>query len=183
MGVGLLIGFVILVILITCFGWLLIIGIRRKSKVAIVIYGIISLVLLSIFFTNNIDELQITNQDVKNDLKHFNITLRDDFDIENNSVSGMPERNQETKLKISKNDAMSIIAKIKNSKNFIEFKNDAELINNNSSENVKENGDILNFKYSIFYSRELYKTLDNIPTHLFLSIKENENLLEYQKFE
>ncbi|MBC7642120.1 MAG: hypothetical protein H7174_07260 [Flavobacterium sp.] len=148
-----------------------------------IIYGIILVALLSIFFTNNIDEILITKQDVKNDLKHFNIQLKDDFEIETNSVSGMPERNQETKLKISEKDAQNILNRIKNAENFVNFKNDAELMDYSTSENVRENGEILNFKYPTFYSRELNKTVDNISTRLFLIIKENENILEYQKFE
>ncbi|EKT4550880.1 hypothetical protein JE952_002540 [Flavobacterium psychrophilum] len=183
MGVGFLIGFFILVILVIIFVLLLIRTVKRKSKVGMIIYGIILVALLSIFFTNNIDGILITKQDVKNDLKHFNVQLKDDFEIENNSVSGMPERNQETKLKISEKDAKIILNEIRNAENFVNFKNDAELIDDSTSENVKENGEILNFKYSTFYSRELYKTVDNISTRLFLNIKENENILEYQKIE
>jgi hypothetical protein len=183
MGVGFLIGFFILIILVIIFVLLLIRTLRKKSKIGIIVYGIILVILISIFFVNNIDEIQITKQDVKNDLKHFNITLKNDFIIENNSVSGMPERNQETKLKISENDAKNIILEIKKSNNFIEFKNDAEFLKNNNSENAEENGEILNIKYPTFYSRELYKTINNISTRLYLNINENENILQYQKFE
>ena len=183
MGVGFLIGFFILVILVIIFVLLLIRTVKRKSKAGMIIYGIILVALLSIFFTNNIDGILITKQDVKNDLKHFNIQLKDDFEIENNSVSGMPERNQETKLKISEKDAQNILNEIKNAENFVNFRNDAELMDDSTSENVKENGEILNCKYPTFYSRELYKAVDNISTRLFLNIKENENILEYQKFE
>ena len=65
MGVGLLIGFFLLIVLLIFFIWLFIYSRKRKSKVGIAISLVAITCLLSILFTNNIDELTITKEDVK----------------------------------------------------------------------------------------------------------------------
>lgn len=183
MGVGLLIGLFILIIFLFFFLWLFIYSKKKKSKVGIVISSIALVCILSIFFTNNIDELTISKEDVKKDLKQIDIELNTNFEIKKNTVSGMPERNQTTKIEISKTEIEKIITEIKQSNNFKEYKNDSEVYNDDISLNVPLNGQILNIKYPKYYSRELYKEIDNIPTRIFLTIYEGENILEYQKFE
>tara|TARA_R110000868_G_scaffold33215_6_gene120853 strand:+ start:2194 stop:2679 length:486 start_codon:yes stop_codon:yes gene_type:complete len=156
---------------------------KRKSKVGIVISLVAFTCLLSILFTNNIDELTITKEDVKKDLKKINIGLNSDFEIKNNTVSGMPERNQITEIEIPKSEIEKIITEIKQSKNFKEYKNDFEVYDNDISLNIPSDGQILNIKYPKFYSRELYKEIDNIPTRMFLTVYEGKNILEYQIME
>ena len=183
MGVGLLIGFFLLIVLLIFFIWLFIYSRKRKSKVGIAISLVAITCLLSILFTNNIDELTITKEDVKKDLKQININLNTDFKIKNNTVSGMPERNQKTEIEVSKSELEKIITEIKQSKNFKEYKNDSEVYDNDISLNIPSDGQILNIKYPKFYSRELYKEIDNIPTRMFLTVYEGKNILEYQKWE
>ena len=183
MGVGLLIGLFLLIVFLFLFLWLFIYSKKKKSKVGIVISSIALVCILSIFFTNNIDELTISKEDVEKDLKQIDIELNTNFEIKKNTVSGMPERNQTTKIEISKTEIEKIITEIKQSNNFKEYKNDSEIYNNDISLNVALNGQILNIKYPRYYSRELYKEIDNIPTRIFLTIYERENILEYQKFE
>ena len=183
MGVGFLIGFFLLIVLLIFFIWLFIYSRKRKSKVGIVISLLAITCLLSILFTNNIDELTITKEDVKKDLKQININLNTDFKIKNNTVSGMPERNQKTEIEVSKSELEKIITEIKQSKNFKEYKNDSEVYDNDISLNIPSDGQILNIKYPKFYSRELYKEIDNIPTRMFLTVYEGKNILEYQKWE
>ncbi len=183
MGVGLLIVFFILIALLILFIWLFIYSRKRKSKVGIVISLVAITCVLSILFTNNIDELTITKEDVKKDLKQININLNADFEIKNNTVSGMPERNQKTEIELSESEIEKIITEIKQSKNFKEYKNDSEVYDNDISLNIPSDGQILNIKYPKFYSRELYKEIDNIPTRMFLTVYEGKNILEYQKWE
>lgn len=183
MGVGLLIGFFLLIVLIIFFIWLFIYSRKRKSKVGIVISLVAITCLLSILFTNNIDELTISKEDVIKDLKQIEIELNSNFEIRNNTVSGMPERNQTTEIEISKTEIDKIITEIKQSENFKEYKTESEVYNNDISLNVPLNGQILNIKYPEYYSRELYKEIDNIPTRIFLTVYEGKNILEYQKME
>lgn len=183
MGIGILIGFFLVIVLLIFFIWLFIYSRKRKSKVGIAISLVAITCLLSILFTNNIDELTITKEDVKKDLKQININLNTNFEIKNNTVSGMPERNQKTEIEVSKTEIEKIITEIKQSKNFKEYKNDSEVYNNDISLNIPSDGQILNIKYPKFYSRELYKEIDNIPTRMFLTVYEGKNILEYQKLE
>lgn len=183
MGVGLLIVFIILILLFFFFIWLFIYSKKRKSKVGIAISLIAFTGILAILFTNNIDELTITKEDVKKDLKQINIELNTDFKIKKNTVSGMPERNQTTEIEISKVEIEKIITEIKQSKNFKEYKNDSKLYNDDISLNIPYDGQILNIKYPDYYSRELYKEIDNIPTRMFLTIYEEKNIFEYQIME
>ena len=95
----------------------------------------------------------------------------------------MPERNQKTEIEVSKSELEKIITEIKLSKNFKEYKNDSAVYNNDISLNIPSDGQILNIKYPKFYSRELYKEIDNIPTRMFLTVYEGKNIVEYQKWE
>ena len=180
MGIELLIGFILLILLLFFFFCLFIYSKKRKSKVGIAISLIAFTCLLAILFTNNIDELTITKEDVKKDLKQINIELNTDFKIKKNTVSGMPERNQTTEIEMSKVEIEKIITEIKHSKNFKEYKNDSELYNDDISLNIPFDGQILNIKYPDYYSRELYKEIDNIPTRMFVTIYEEKNILDYQ---
>ena len=183
MGVGLLIVFFLLIGLLVFFFWLFIYSRKKKLKVGIVISSIGFVCVLSIFFINNIDELTITKEDVKNDLKNIGIEINADFEIKKNTVSGMPERNQLTEIIVSKSEIKKIITEIKQSNNFKEYKNNTEVYDADISLNQPIEGQILNFKYPEFYSREVYMEIDNIPTRMFLSVYERKNILEYQKME
>ena len=183
MGGGLLIVFIILFLSFFFFIWLFIYSKKRKSKAGIIISLIAFSGILVILFTNNLDELTITKGDVKKDLKQINIEINTDFKIKKNTVSGMPERNQTTEIEISKTEIEKIIAEIKGSKNFKEYKTDSELYDDDISLNNPLDGQILNIKYPNYYSREVYKELDNIPTRIFLKVYKEKNILEFQKME
>ena len=113
----------------------------------------------------------------------MNIELNSSFEINENIVNGMPERNQKTEIKVTKSDIDKIISEIRKSKNFKEYKTDSEVYDNDISLNIPLNGQILNIKYPTYYSRELYKEIENIPTRMFLTVKEGKNIIEYQKME
>lgn len=181
MEFGLLIGLILIAILLMASIGLLIYSSKRKSKTGIVLFSITTILIASCYFINDFDQLSMTNDDVKNDLKYFNVTLNDTFEIVGNEVSGMPERIQETELSISKSDAQKIINQIKASENFKSFKIEEEVRNNFVSSNI--NDSLFNFKYPEFYSRELYKEVNNIPTRFYLYIEDGESKLVYKKFE
>jgi hypothetical protein len=123
--------------------------------------------------------MTLNKDDIKNDLKFIGVELKEDFVILDIVVTGMPERYQETKLKVSNNDASKLISMIRNSKNFVYSSN--EIINKNNSSELES--EILNYEYPEFYSRELNFEINGIPTKLILSIEKNSNDVRYQKFE
>lgn len=151
MGAGFLFSILVWLILILLILIWLFISFKKKRKLGIIISSIFFLVLISFYFSNEIEELKFGKKDVSNDLKNLNIIFEDDFKIIDNKISGMPERYQDTKLLISKKDRNKIIYDIKNSKNFKKLKNEEEIINNSE--------EILNFKYPYFYSKGILKKL------------------------
>lgn len=180
MGGAALLAIIFLILIILLFLGLLIFSIIRKSKIGITISTIILLFAFSLIFINNIAEISIGNEDVKNDLGLFNINLKDDFKIQSNNVSGMPERNQKTELIISRSDARRIIQEIESSKNFKQFKNELEVSNFSYQYG---NNQVFNYEYPKFYSRELEKEINNIPTRLFLYLDKENYRLTYSKSE
>ena len=133
--------------------------------------------------TNRIDELTISKNDIISDLRHIDIELKDDFEIKSNNVTGMPERMQETEIKISQTDKERIIRKITKSPNFRSFANEKELVNDKDIDQYGASDKIFNFKYPEFYSRETYIKIDNIPTRLFVSLYDDTNIIKYQRIE
>lgn len=139
---------------------------------------------LTYFFSiNYMDEKTITNEDVEKDLRVMNLKLNDNFTIIENDVSGMPERNQRTKIEISYVDKKRLISEITNSNNFKDLKTDKEISLDSEKDNRYTSKEILNYKYPEFYSREYYTDIENIPTRVFLQIDIKNNILEYQKIE
>jgi hypothetical protein len=134
--------------------------------------------------TNTIDELSISKKDVISDLNHLNIKLKDDFEIINNKVTGMPERIQETKIKISQKDKNKIINEIRNSANFKTLINELDFIKNSSFDSVESENTLHNFKYPKFYSREIHIKINNkIPKLFCLSIYDDNTIIKYQIIE
>lgn len=153
-------------------------SIKIKSIIGILISIILIVPIILLCTANTIDELSISKKDVILDLKYLEIDLKNDFKIIANSVTGMPERIQMTKLKISKNDEKNIIQLIRNASN-------SKLVTSTNNAVVKSDfsDTIKNFEHNTFYSREILKTIDNYPTRLYLSIEEGSNILEYQRIE
>lgn len=178
---GLLMGLIFLII-ISVFGiFLFVRSIKRKSKIGIIISISIGIFVTLCLFINTIDEHTCTNKDVINDLKYVDNELKNNFKIIDNTVSGMPERNQETKLQISSGDRNRIIDKIRHAKNFKLFNNDEEA-NNDTSFSWTFSDKVLNFKSPEFYSREVYRQIDNIPTRIFVFVADTSNILEYSVY-
>lgn len=185
MGVGVLIGFFILVFLVIIFIWLLIRTVKRKSKVGIIFYGIILIALLSIFFMNDIDEILYSKSDAKKDLQLANLVLNDDFEIIKNEVVGMPERFQKTELKISELDKNRIISEIKNGENFKKLNQSRVLYDQMWNENSPRNKIVFtNYFYNDHYIREsYYREKEYVPILMEISLTENSNILELERIE
>lgn len=176
MGLGIIIGFIILVILtITSIIWL-VYSIKKKSKVGIGFSGLFLVFVVFLFSADYIDEITLDKGDVIEDLSSLNIKLKDDFKILRNEVTGMPVRLQKTELEISKDDASKIIEIIKNSKNYVEENSDKNLPTYSKNE-------IINLKHLKFYTRELNGEIDNIPTKLWIYIEDGKNVIKYTKYE
>lgn len=155
----------------------------KKSKVGLTISIVMIVLVILALMTNTIDEFTISKKDITTDLKHIDIELKDDFEIKNNNVTGMPERIQETEIQITQKDKDRIISEIKNSANFKSFANEQEIANDTDTEQFGISGKVFNFRYTEFYSKETYSIIDNIPTRLFVYIYDNTNTLKYQRIE
>jgi hypothetical protein len=177
-AIGLLIGIVFLIIFSLLGISLLIYSIRKKSRIGLLISTLILLISISFIFGNYFDEWTIKKSDVIEDLKHLNIQLKDDFEISNNEVTGMPERIQTTEIIISNKDKEQIVNEIKNSKNFKSYSSLEEIVEYATNEKQ-----ILNYKRGEFYSRELYSEIDNYPTRLIIYVYESSNKLRYNRIE
>lgn len=103
MGVGLLIGF----FLLPCFTYFLYLAVYLFQKKKIQSRNCNSLLaitcLLSILFTNNIDELTISKEDVKKDLKQIDIELNANFEIRTTLFQVCLKEIKQLKLKYPKN--------------------------------------------------------------------------------
>lgn len=156
---------------------------KKRKKGWIILSGSVFLLCLSIFFVNSITEIPFGEADVTSDLKYAKIELIDDFEIINNDVYGIPERFQETELIISNSDAIAIINKIKNSKDFIESNNNSfsevEIFDGKKNEIVTTDYKFLNR----YYREAYYRKKNYVPIHLKVSIKEDSNILIYERNE
>jgi hypothetical protein len=183
MGMKLIYGLILLLIISITAICFFVYSRKKKSKIGQTISILILLLLSLVLLTNTIDEFCVSKKDIVSNLGYIDIELEDDFEIINNNVEGMPERNQKTEIKISQRDKDRIISKIKSSINFKSFANEQELINDTDTEQFGTSNKIFNFKYPQFYSREINTKIDNYPTRLFLTIYEKSNLIKYQRIE
>ena len=93
----------------------------------------------------------------------------------------MPERIQQTKVEISERDKKQIVKAIRNALNFKSFKTEHEIIIDNKQFNTSDK--ISNLIYPEFYSRGVYKNIDNIPTRVSLTLDESRNEIKYRRLE
>jgi hypothetical protein len=177
MGMPLIYGVIILFIFLVVGITLFIYSKKKKSKIGLIISSLMLALVALALSANTLDELSISKKDIISDLKHIDIELKDDFEINSNNVTGMPDRIQETEIKISQKDKSRIITKIRNSPNFM---NDPQELAN-ETESFSASDKIFNFEYPTSYSRETYIKIDNLMTRLFVSIDKNNNTLTFQK--
>ena len=185
MGVGLLIGFLILMILIIIsLVSLWYFTIKKKSKVGVIVSSIGLVFLITIIFTNEIDQLTHSKSDVREDLKFAKIVLNEDFDILQNEVYGMPERFQETRIKISTSDLNRLIKEIKSDPKYHHSEQE-QILRDEMYSNPKKNSIVTaSYKYRDNVIRESYFKEDDYIASLFIvRLKENQNVLEYKRIE
>ncbi len=179
MGVSLIYAILFLSILFVLGILLLINSLKRKSIISFLISIVLMSPMILISSTNYIDEVSISKKDVISDLKHLDTNLKDDFKIKENTVTGMPERIQETELEISTNDKHRIIEIAKNGINSITFNKEKAL--NADTSSIKS--EISYVGHPSFYSIEIYKNIDHYPTRIILTIYRKGNILKYQRIE
>jgi hypothetical protein len=186
MGVGVLIGFVIIILLfvvaIVIFNMF---RKRGKTKIGLIVSGLIIIFCVSTLFMNSIDSFTHSKKDVHKDLEYARIELFEDFDILGNEVTGMPERFQKTTLAISENDKDRIIKEIENSKDFRISEMKQVLVRTNHYGKLEKNKThIANYKYKDEYVRESYYKKDNyVPIVLVVSLKKDSKSIEYERIE
>lgn len=148
---------------------------KRKGIIIFTLVLICSYVLL----LNQIDEYTITKDEVRKGLQPLNIVLQDHFEIIHNDVSGMPDRIQVTKLRISNRDKQAIISSIQTAKNRKLYKSTADVIN----DTTYTKDEISNKIFPEFYERQVYRIVDNIPTRIILTLSPNSHDVTYQRVE
>ena len=183
MGMVLIYGIIFLLIILFIGVIIFVYSRKKKSKIGLIISSLLILFVILCLLTNNIDEWTITKKEVAIDLKYLGIHLKDNFEITENKVSGMPERYQETELSISEKDKEQILNIITKSANFKSYSSGEEIIKDTSNDQNVMSEQILNYKMPEFYSREKYCRIENFPTRLILTVDDKSKILKYQRIE
>lgn len=186
MGIGLIYGFIFLLILLISAPIIyFVLKENAKPKRGILFASLIVLFVALIIFMNNLDEVSYSKSDVKEDLKLANLVLKDDFEIIKNEVVGMPERSQKTELKISERDKIRVVNEIKNGKSFKKLNDSRVLYTQMWNENSPRNKVVFtNYSFNDQYIREsYYREKDYVPTLMVISLKENSNILKLNRKE
>lgn len=186
MGMGLIYG-IILLILFALSAPIIFFVLKKngRPKLGLLIASIIILIVLFFYFTNDIDQKLYSKFDVKMDLKLANLYLKDDFEILNNKVDGMPERFQFTEIRITENDKNRIISEIKNGKSFKKSVSSRILYDQMWDENGIRNKVVFtNYFYNNKYIRESYYRKDEyVPTLMTVALTEKSNILTFSRVE
>jgi hypothetical protein len=185
MGVGPVIGLLIMVILmIISLISLWYFAVKKKSKIGVVLSSILLIFLLMILFTNKIDQLTYSKSDVLEDLKFTKIVLNEDFEILENKVHGMPERFQETRIKISTSDLNRLVKEIESDPEYHHSESE-QILRHQWHSNLKKNSIVTaSYIYCDYIVREsYYQNDDYIASHFTVRLKENDTVLEFQKIE
>jgi hypothetical protein len=182
MGMGLIYGIILLVLLsISAPIIFFVLKRNKRPKLGLFIASIIILIVMFFLFTNEIDQNLYSKSDVKNDLKIANLYLENDFEIINNKVFGMPERFQDTEIKISEKDKNRIINEIKNDKSFKKSKKSRVLY---QQMRIKNKVVYTSYFYNNQFIRESYYRLeDYVPIYIIVSLNEKSNILMFSRIE
>ena len=177
-----------LIILLLLFSSLIVFFVLRKkekSKIGLLISGIIVFFCLYFLFLNTIDSFSHSKTDVKKDLEYANIELLEDFEILDNEVTGMPERFQKTTIKIAEKDKNRLIGEIESGQNFETRKNSCVfLCYEYPNELVSNKTYYVNYKFNEEFIRESYFKKDQyVPIIMVVSLSMENNKLEYERIE
>jgi len=184
MGMEVFIGMIlILVLLISAPIIFFILRKKGKQRLGLFISGFIIIFCFALIFMNKIDSFTHTKSDVKEDLKLAKIEVLNDFEILSNKVTGMPERYQETKLKISKEDTERIIKEIKNGENF-KISSTTQLLRNQMWNGLRNKIVSTDYKFDDFFVREsYYRKNDYVPILTIVMVDKKNNTIMYERIE
>ncbi len=186
MGIGVLVGYVIIILLLILTPIIFLIFRKNgKTKTGFLLSGIITFFCFYFLFTNTIASFTHSKSDVKKDLEYANIELLEDFEILNNEVTGMPERFQKTTLKITENDKNRLIREIEDAKEFDIKKNSCVFLCFEYSQKLESNKSYFaNYKFNEEYIRESYFQKDDyVPIIMIISLTMESNKLQYERIE
>ncbi len=176
-------GLIILVIIFFFAILLFINSKKKKSIVGLIVSFIIILGIIYVFLINNIDEWTISKKDVIADLKNINLELKDNFEIINNKVTGLSERNQETEILVSTKDKLVIIENIEHSSDYKDFKNEKAYLSDTTINPINKEGQIISYSNGDEFHREKYSLMDNYPTRISLTLDRKSNIVSYERIE
>ena len=180
-GESLTLAYLVLIFLIiVCFFWLAISIIKKYTVGKIV--SVVLILLLSYPFFEKYYRDYVFNNDLKKDLKTLNFKLNDDFKIPLRYGShDFQGRSQTTQIEISYNDKLKLIDQIIQSKNYLELKNENEILLNHDNSNLLKY--YLNCKYPEYYSRKLKSKIENKHIEIELKIYIMGNIIELDIWE
>lgn len=186
MGIGVLYGAIIgLIILISSPLSYFILKKSGKKKMGVVVSAVLASIVIIPLLLIGLDGRFYNKTDAKEDLKLANLKLNDDFEIISNKVTGIPERFQYTKLKLSKKDRNRIISEIKKGVNFKKSSKTRILRNEMWDENaVRNNVVFTDYLWNNEFIREsYYRQGDFVPILMIVSLRENSDTLRFERIE
>ena len=186
MGVGVLIGFFLLITVLLLAPLSFLFFKRRGKKwLGILIAFVIVVFAFSVLFMNTIDEVTHTKNDTRGDLKFASITLNDEFKVIENDVSGMPERLQHTKIKVSVMDRDRIIREISSAPDFVEAKTSSLLFDKYIKGETKGKAShTANYRFGLNYFREsLFDDGVHVPIRIVAYLNPQTDTMVYDRIE
>jgi hypothetical protein len=156
-----------------------------KKKLGIAVAIILASIVIIPLLCSSFEGTFYNKTDAKEDLRLANLKLDDDFEIISNNVSGMPERYQYTKLKLTEKDKNRIIAEIKNGKGFKES-NETDLLYTEmwNEKSVRNKVIDTNYLFGDGYIRESYfREGEYVPIHITVSLSADSDTLDLERIE
>lgn len=187
MGAGVLIGAIIgLLILMASPISYFILKYLDYKKAGIVVALLLASIVLIPFFLLYFESELYSKSDARKDLDKLGIELQDDFEIEKNKISGVPEYYQFTDLKISYADKVQIINSIKSSLNYAERDSTEPLRFKIMEGDLWKKDTVIshNFLFKNKITREIYENKPNIiPCNIKIEVSENSNIVKIERIE
>jgi hypothetical protein len=184
MGTGVLIGFIIIISLLIISVYLFnILWKKGKTRTGIAVGGVIFIFCLYVLNINTVDAFMHSKKDVIKDLSLVKIEIKEDFEILENEVIGMPERIQKTKINLSKSDKDRIILEIKNSPDFF-TSNESNLLRTEAWDGKNNKIVTRNYEFNEKYIRESYYRENNfVPIITIIEFNEQNEIIRYERIE
>jgi len=156
-----------------------------KKKLGIIIATILALIVIIPLLSSVFEGTLYNKTDAIDDLKLANLKLDDNFEIISNKVTGMPQRFQFTKIKLTKKDKNRIISEIINGKDFKKT-NETDLLYTEmwNEKSVRNKVVYTNYLFGTEYTRESYfRENDYVPIHTTVTLREDSDTLDLERIE